>query len=410
MERVLVSRQPIYRADNTVLGYELLYRDGDTDHASFSDGARATAQVLVTSLMEIGMDELVGRHLAFINFERTLLLNNYCESLPPDRVILEILENVEPDQKLLKRLAELRDKGYRFALDDFICTQPFSPLLEFASFVKIDLSITDWPAIEHAAEIISKYPVQMIAEKVETREQYNQCRAMGFPHFQGFFFCRPQNMSGRPLPVNRMAAIRLLTQINNPDLEIYELEDAISQNVSLSYKLLRYINSAMCALEREVESIRHATVLVGLDKMRVWASLIVFSGFDDTPRDLLITGAVRARMCEQLAEKLHIKHPERCFLVGLFSVLDAILDRPLDQIVASLSLSSEVTDALIHHKNQFGEILQAVQAYERKDWKFVCACLNLDEETVRQMYVDALSWSMHTLSGVSEKPVAQVSA
>ena len=178
MERVLVSRQPIYRADNTVLGYELLYRDGDTDHASFSDGARATAQVLVTSLMEIGMDELVGRHLAFINFERTLLLNNYCESLPPDRVILEILENVEPDQKLLKRLAELRDKGYRFALDDFICTQPFSPLLEFASFVKIDLSITDWPAIEHAAEIISKYPVQMIAEKVETREQYNQCRAM----------------------------------------------------------------------------------------------------------------------------------------------------------------------------------------------------------------------------------------
>src|SRR5712692_8698590 len=125
MERVLVSRQPIYRADNSLQGYELLFRENDSNIASFSDGAWATAQVLVNSLMEIGMDELVGRHLAFINFERTLLLSNYCESLPADRVILEILESVEPDQKLLKRLAELRAKGYRFALDDFVCTQPF---------------------------------------------------------------------------------------------------------------------------------------------------------------------------------------------------------------------------------------------------------------------------------------------
>src|SRR5438552_13417479 len=341
MERVLVSRQPIYRADNSLQGYELLFRENDSNLASYTDSARATAQVLVNSLMEIGMDDLVGRHLAFINFERTLLLNNYCESLPPDRVVLEILENVEPDQKLLKRLAELRTKGYKFALDDFICTQPFSPLLEFADFVKIDLSITDWPAIEHAAEIIGRYPVQMIAEKVETREQYNQCKAMGFPHFQGFFFCRPQNMSGKPLPVNRMAAIHLLTQINNPDIQIFELEDAISQNVSLSYKLLRYINSAMYGLARSVESIRHATVMVGLDKMRIWASLIVFSGFEDTPRDVLITGAMRARMCEQLAMALRLPHPERHFLVGLFSVLDAILDRPLEQVISSLSLAPE---------------------------------------------------------------------
>jgi EAL and modified HD-GYP domain-containing signal transduction protein len=196
MERVLVSRQPIYHVDGTVLGYELLYRAGDTDHASFSDGARATAEVLVNMLLEIGMDELVGRHLAFINFERTLLLSSCCESLPPERVVLEILETVEPDELLLKRLAELRGKGYRIALDDFVCTQPFSPFLEFANFVKLDLSVTAWPAIEHAAEVLSKYPLEIIAEKVETREQFSRCKAMGFPHFQGYFFCRPQNMSG----------------------------------------------------------------------------------------------------------------------------------------------------------------------------------------------------------------------
>lgn len=198
MERVRVSRQPIYRNDTTVLGYELLYRDGDTDRALFSDGARATAQVLTNTLMEIGMDELVGCHLAFINFERTLLLSSYCESLPPERVVIEVLESVQPDKGLLRRLDQLRGKGYRIALDDFVCAQPYSPFLEFANFVKLDLSNTDWPVIEHTAEILSKYPLELIAEKVETREQFNRCKAMGFPYFQGYFFCCPQNMKGRP--------------------------------------------------------------------------------------------------------------------------------------------------------------------------------------------------------------------
>jgi EAL and modified HD-GYP domain-containing signal transduction protein len=381
-----------------------LYRDGDSDRACFSDGARATAQVLVNTLMEIGMDDLVGRHLAFINFERTLLLSNHCESLPPARVVLEILEDVEPDKVLLKRLEQLRSKGYRIALDDFVCDQPASPFLEFADFVKIDLSITDWPVIEQTAEALSKYPLGLIAEKVETREQFNRCQKLGLPYFQGYFFCRPQNMTGRTLPINRMAAIGLLTQINNPNIQIHELEDAIGQNVALSYKLLRYINSAICGLDREVDSIRQATMLVGLEKMRVWANLIVLSGFDDNPRDLIVTGGVRARMCEKIAEALHLPHPERCFLVGLLSVLDAILDRPLDHILASLSLSSDVVEALLHQNNRLGEILESVRAYERKDWGAVSASLNLEEETVRLIYVDALAWSMRTLSEVAENP------
>jgi len=332
------------------------------------------------------------------------LLSNHCESLPPARVVLEILEDVEPDKVLLKRLEQLRSKGYRIALDDFVCDQPASPFLEFADFVKIDLSITDWPVIEQTAEALSKYPLGLIAEKVETREQFNRCQKLGLPYFQGYFFCRPQNMTGRTLPINRMAAIGLLTQINNPNIQIHELEDAIGQNVALSYKLLRYINSAICGLDREVDSIRQATMLVGLEKMRVWANLIVLSGFDDNPRDLIVTGGVRARMCEKIAEALHLPHPERCFLVGLLSVLDAILDRPLDHILASLSLSSDVVEALLHQNNRLGQILESVRAYERKDWGAVSASLNLEEETVRLIYVDALAWSMRTLSEVAENP------
>ena len=408
MDRVLVSRQPIYRADNSVLGYELLFRDSDTDRANFADGARATAQVLVNTLMEIGMDELVGRHRAFINFERTLLLGDYCESLPPERVVLEILETVEPDKELLKRLERLRAKGYRIALDDFLCVEPFSPFLEFANYVKVDLTTSQWPSIENAVAAMAKYQLELIAEKVETREQLQECKKIGFQHFQGYFFCRPQNMSGRPLPVNRLAAIRLLTQLNKPDIRMQELEVAISQNVALSYKLLRYINSAMCGLGREVESIRHATVLVGLEKMRIWASLIVFSGFDETPRDVLVTGTVRARMCEQLAMALHLPHPERFFLVGLFSVLDAILDRPLEQILASLSLSADISDALLHQKNEMGNMLRCVQAYEQRDWAAATAGLDVDEEALRDTYVDALAWCMRTLNGFSDADAAAV--
>ena len=369
---------------------------------------RATAQVLVNTLMEIGMDELVGRHRAFINFERTLLLGDYCESLPPERVVLEILESVEPDKELLKRLERLRAKGYRIALDDFICVEPLSPFLEFANYVKVDLTTSQWPSIENAVAAMAKYQLELIAEKVETREQLQECKKIGFQHFQGYFFCRPQNMSGRPLPVNRLAAIRLLTQLNKPDIRMQELEVAISQNVALSYKLLRYINSAMCGLGREVESIRHATVLVGLEKMRIWASLIVFSGFDETPRDVLVTGTVRARMCEQLAMALHLPHPERFFLVGLFSVLDAILDRPLEQILASLSLSADISDALLHQKNEMGNMLRCVQAYEQRDWAAATAGLDVDEEALRDTYVDALAWCMRTLNGFSDADAAAV--
>ena len=410
MERVFLSRQPIYRADMGVLGYELLFRDGNVDHASFSDGARATAQVIVNTMMEIGLEEMVGRHLAFVNFERTMLMANCCESLPRERSIIEILETVEPDKALIKRLEQLRAKGYRIALDDFVCAAPFSPLLDVADYVKVDLLATDWEVIEETVSLLRKYPVELIAEKVETREQFQRCKELGFDYFQGYFFCRPQNVSGQKLPVNRLAMIRLITQLNDPDIKIPELESAISQNVSLSYKLLRYINSAMCGLDRQVESIRHATVLLGLEKIRIWASLIVFSSFEETPRDVIVTGAIRARMCELLATALRLPRPERHFLVGLFSVLDAILDRPLETVLSSLSLSNDVAEALLYHKGELGAVLSCIRAYERRDWTNAMTILRLNEETIRKAYADATSWSLHTLNGFTERSTAEMTA
>jgi EAL and modified HD-GYP domain-containing signal transduction protein len=210
-------------------------------------------------------------------------------------------------------------------------------------------------------------------------------------------------MSGNALPANRLAMMRLLTELNKPDIKIEELEKTISQDVSLSYKLLRYINSAMCGLNRHVESIRHATVLVGLERIRIWASLVVFSGFDEAVRDVIVTGAVRARMCELLATALHYAHPERFFLVGLFSVLDAILNRPLEQVLPLLSLTAEIIDALLHHKGELGAVLRCVQAYERREWAEAQDSVHLPQQSIERTYAEALAWSA-SIVGLSRGP------
>jgi EAL and modified HD-GYP domain-containing signal transduction protein len=396
-ERVLVSRQPIYRGDMTVFGYELLFRDGDSSVASFPDGSGATAQVIVNTFMDIGLDEMVGRHLAFINFERQLLMDNYCESLPPERVVLEVLETVEADPAIMKRLERLRAKGYRIALDDFVCSEPYTPLLEFADFVKFDLLATEWSAIDRALSTVTKYPIELLAEKVESRAVVKWCEELGFRYFQGYFFCRPQNISQKRLPPNRMTTIRLLTDLNKPDIKVQELEGTISQDLALSYKLLRYINSPMFRIDRHVESIRHATVMVGLEKMRVWASLIALSGFKDTSREVIVTGAIRARMCELLAVALRLPHTEQHFLVGLLSVLDAILDRPMEQVVSLLSLSDEINEALLKQEGELGAVLRCVRAYEQREWSEAQAAIPVVQEVIVRTYLEALAWSSSVL-------------
>jgi EAL and modified HD-GYP domain-containing signal transduction protein len=402
VERVLVSRQPIYSAEMNVLGYELLFRDSDVDYASFSDGDRATSEVISNTFMDIGLHEVVGQNLAFINFGRNLIMGNYCESLPSEKVVLELLESVDPDEALLRRLAELKSAGYRIALDDFICADPYYRLLESAHFVKLDLLASDQRMIERSVAELRKFPVQLIAEKVETREQFQSCREMGFDYFQGYFFCRPELIASRRLPVNRFATIRLITKLNDPDIQMRELEEAISQDLSLSYKLLRYTNSAVCGLQREVESIRHAAMMVGFERLRIWASLILFSGVEDKPGELIVTGAIRARMCEQVAQFLKMEHTERFFLVGLFSILDAVFDRPLDEILKTLPLGSNVVDALVRHEGQLGSVLRCVLAYEQMRWLEAYDSVQLNLEAMMRIYREAVSWSVRNLHVLTE--------
>ncbi len=408
MERVLVSRQPIYTANMGELGYELLFRNSSEDRANFTDGDHATANVIVNTFMDIGLEEMVGRHLAFINFDRNLITGNYCECLPADRVVLEILETVTPDDELIQKLQHLRALGYRIALDDFVCTES-TALLEVAHFVKFEVIGNDWEQLEQWVLQARRYPVKLIAEKVETSEQFERCKALGFEYFQGYFFSRPQLMQGRRVPVNRLSAIRLIVKLNAPDVDIKGMQEAISQDVSLTYKLLSYINSAMYSLSRQITSISHAVMLVGQQKIRAWASLIVLATVDDKSRDLVTTGAVRARMCEHLARALELPKPERSFLVGLLSVLDALLDQPMEEVVQSLPLERDILEAVVSHHGHLGNVLTCALEYEKRNWAEAQAAVNLSEETIREAYQKSLAWSLSTLNSFAKSEPAKVS-
>jgi c-di-GMP-related signal transduction protein len=401
MDRVLVSRQPIYRADMREFGYELLFRDGNKNVATFTDGDHATASIIVNTFMDIGLNEVVGKNLAFINFERNLILGSYCESLPRDRVVLEILESVTPDSALIEKLWKLRSKGYRIALDDFACSESASALLEVANFVKFDLIANDCQTLEKSMALARKYPVQLVAEKVETVEQFERCKKLGFDYFQGYFFCRPQMVQGRKVPVSRLAAMRLMVKLNATEVNIDELQKVISEDVTLTYKLLRYINSAMYSLARNVTSIRHAIMLVGQQTIRTWASLILLSSVEANTRNLVITGAVRGRMCQDLATTLGLPNPDQMFLVGLLSVLDGLLDQPMEEILQQLPLDPDIADALQCQKGALGAVLRSVLEYEKHNWDSAESAANLPQETMTKAYQKSLAWSLTTLKGVS---------
>jgi EAL and modified HD-GYP domain-containing signal transduction protein len=399
MDRLLLSRQPICHVDFTVFGYELLFRDSDADEAKIADGEKATAQVVV-NLMEIGVKQMVGNHQAFINVSSDFLLKDFSEALPPGQIVFELLEPVEVDRALIKRIHQLTAKGYRLATGDFVFRDGFGQLLELAHIVKFDLQSNSSSLRWNAAKA-ARNGAKLAAERVETFEQFNLCKSYGFDYFQGYFLCRPERIQTKRLPLSRINTLRLMGKLNDPKLRIDELEAAIRQDLSLTYKLLKFVGSAACPVRTQINSIRHAAVLIGIERLKVWASLILFSGIQAEMKELSATAVIRARMCEKLAEARQLPNTDQFFLVGMFSLLDAMLNQPLLHILKSLNLAPEINDALVYHGGTLGEVLKCVKAYERRAWEDV-HCGNLDSAKIREIYVKAVSWSIQTLTGFSD--------
>ncbi|GJL55013.1 MAG: histidine kinase [Nitrospirales bacterium] len=395
----LVGRQPIYGSRVDVFAYELLYRGGGANQANFVDGDAATANVMLNAMLEIGLEPIVGNRLAFINITANLILGQLCQTLPKEQVVLEILEDVEPTEPIIEALTELAKQGYTIALDDFIYHDSLQPLVDIAHIVKVDVMALSREEIEEHVLWLRQHPLKLLAEKVETHEDFEFCQGLGFDYFQGYFFCKPNVIAGAKVPANRMAILMLLAKLQERDIEITQIEKEIKSDVSLSYKLLRYVNSAYCGLPRKVDSIAQAACMVGIDKLRMWVTLMSLASMEEKPFELLVTATVRASMCEQLGRALQQDAVDQFFTIGLFSVLDGFFDCELSEVLDSLPLSPEVKGALLERTGLLGQVLDCVIAFEQGKWQDV-SCVHIDPSVLQNAYIEAIGWSTQILSSM----------
>ena len=397
---VLVARQPIYDARVKVVGYEVLYRSTAVNSSTFKNGDAATASVSVNALLDIGLDTLVGPLPAFINCTRNILVQHMYEFLPAERVVLEVLEDIDPDEEVLAALTRARAKGYGIALDDFVLSERNAPFVAHADVLKVDIPRLNGDEIERHVQRLARPGLALLAEKVESHESFERCKKAGYGLFQGYFFERPQLMRGRRAPGDRMLLLRILARVQDPEVDLEEIERLVSANVSVTYKLLRYVNSAVVGAAEKIESIRHAIAMLGLERVRVCVVMLVLATFDDKPHELILTALVRARYCELLATAQRRERAQAYFTAGLLSVLDAFMDRPMDELVRELSISPELEAALLRREGPMGATLEIAVACERADWPRVQAS-GIDVEALRTAYLDALSWAGRTDSALS---------
>jgi len=389
-----IARQPIYDRALNVIAYELLYRDDDHNSADFVNGNTATTHVVVNAFLEIGLENLVGTHQAFINLTRSFLLETYPMPFPKERVILELLEDIVIDDAVIAACRRLAADGHTIALDDFVYSESSRPLLEIIHIIKIDVLALGMEETQRHVELLKPYKIKLLAEKIETHEVLEQCKALGFDYFQGYFLARPNLIKQQRTPTMRITALRTLSILQNPRAEIKDIESTIAQDVALSYKLLRYINSAAVSLPKKVDSIQKALIIAGTQCIRLWATLIVLSNVSEKPHGVMNIALVRAKMCELLAEKMRLKNKDSFFTVGLFSTLDALTDQPLQDILANLPLSDAVNDALLKYQGKPGELLRAVLAYEEGGMALEeIKRLGLPLSVISNAYLEAIRWA-----------------
>ena len=393
MQDIFIARQPIYDSRLEVIGYELLFRASDTYFAEFTSGQEASSRVIVNSFINIGIERLVGSSLAFINVPEQLVLNDALLPMFHEQTVLEVLEDIPPSPEVIAGLRRLKSRGFKIALDDFVYQPAYRPFLELADFVKIDVENMRRDEIAEQLAQLRPYPVKLVAEKVETEDMYVLCKAQGFRYFQGYFFCRPRTLTERILPPNKAVVLALLQQLNDPALEASELEKTLAVDVTLSYKLLRYVNSAAFGMRREIESLKDAIVLVGLNTIRNWATLILLGSINTgRPRELIKVAMIRARMCELLAEKQNPAIKPQMFIVGLLSVLDVIMEIPMANLLDHLALSAPIKFALLQQEGEHGALLKQAILYEQAQWETLLS-MGVDRNSVVSAYLEAVHWA-----------------
>lgn len=391
-----LARQPILDVRENIFGYELLFRDGPTGFLTAMNSDRASMTTMDSSLL-LGATSLTGGKRAFINCTRELLVGGLVTLLPPDLSVLEVLEDVEPDKEVLQACRRLRALGYTLAMDDFLARDLGSPLLELVKLIKVDLRATTRIEQREIATLLGRRGLTLLAEKVETREDFDFVASNGYRYFQGYFFCRPVTLATRDIPATQQNHLRLLQSAHDPTIDIKTLERIIRPEVALCYRLLRYLNSAAFGLY-PVRSIQHALNLLGEREIRKWIAMVTTAMLaQNKPPELVRMAMVRGNFCESFAPE---ETREDHFLAGLFSLLEAMLDRPMDRIVADLPISADCRRALLGEKNPISDLLRLCGECEHGDFaQIISRNTEAESAVIWNRYHQAIVWSDLVLTG-----------
>ncbi|MGO9660330.1 MAG: EAL and HDOD domain-containing protein [Acidimicrobiales bacterium] len=389
MSQFLVGRQPIFDANLGVRGYELLFRD-----PSFPglDGDAMTADVLVHAGLDVGLRSLVGDKLAFVNATRAFLVGEQELPFPPSQTVIEVLESVRRDPQVVAGCRQLAKSGYRLALDDYVWEDD-DPLLDLVSIVKLDVLALTPAQLAHAVGRRGGFAVELVAEKVETRQQLDHCRQLGFDLYQGYLLSRPELVEGQALSPSRVTCLQVIEKLCDPDTSAQEVERTVQTDAALSYRFLRVAGAgASQGLFRRLSSVRDAVVLLGQRRLRAWLTLMLLDGAQPGSDEMLHIAMTRARMAELMARVLDPSLADSAYTVGLLSALQLLLQASLAQIVDSLSLSDELEDALLEHSGTLGGVLADVLAWEVGGESFQLRS-GAAPEDLERCYLHALAWA-----------------
>jgi len=393
------ARQPILDKEKNLFAYELLFRDSIDNVFPEIDGDEATTKMIEASKFNLGIGEFTANKPAFINFTLETLSLGYAKMLSTDEVVVEILETVKPGKKLLAICKDLYDQGYTLALDDYVHKKVWTHFYPFIKIIKIDWKISSLDDIKEVKQAISNYPkIKLLAEKVETYEEYNQAVELGFELFQGFFFAKPEMVKTKSLSPSQIAMAELLYETSKPELDLVNITSVFERDVTLSYKLLRYANSPIFRRGNEISSIKQALVTLGSGELKRFLGLMFAVNVNpDKPSELINSAMARAKFCELVAHDISVPVDESiAFLTGLLSLIDAILDEKLEIILEKLPLAQEIKEPLLTKKGVLASLIQLLELIEHAEWDktaVVMKKLGIDKDKVIKDYNEALSWA-----------------
>lgn len=402
---IFVARQPIFDSKESIWGYELLFRPGEFhQQADIEDGNIASAKVIADGFV-IAMEGLDNTKKLFINFPHDLLMTGANLALPSNNCVIEILETVQPTDEIIAACLKIKAQGYLLAVDDFVGQKGFEPFLEIADIVKVDVFGQPPPAVIKLAQYLQHYPCKLLAEKVEDAATYHLTKSLGFSLFQGYLFSKPEMMKGRKISTEKISKIQLLQRLSDENYKVKELAKIIATDISLSYRLLKYLNSAFFAFQKKVKSINQAITILGSNHLRQWLAVVILSDLDHTDRasELVFTSVRRACFLETLArESKQPPHsPETMFLLGLFSMLDALLGLSMKQVMEKMPLEDEIKSAFLGTTSKAAEWLQIAVSLDFAEWQSLNVLLakhRLAPKNVAILFNKASNWANHLLT------------